>query len=272
MTVGARILLVEDNPTNLQLMEYLLRAFGHTTMSATDGEAGVALAERERPDVILMDLQMPKLDGYQAVRRIRALAPLRDIPVVAVTAFAMVGDRDRILAHGFSGYISKPITPETFVDQVEAFVSRKGRPAAGASAASEAPVPPRPTGLGRILVVDNSRVNLSLAASILEPCGYEVVTADNVDDALLAARRTTPDLILSDVHMPGRSGYNFLQVVKDDETLKTVPFVFISSTVWGESERKFGIQQGADAFILRPIEPQALLREIGRHLRQDRGN
>jgi two-component system cell cycle response regulator len=118
----AKILLVEDNPTNLQLMEYLLKAFGHTTVGAVDGAEGVAMANREVPDVILMDLQLPILNGYDAARQIKARPALQQIPIVAVTAFAMVGDRERILSDGFDGYIAKPIAPETFVSQVERFI------------------------------------------------------------------------------------------------------------------------------------------------------
>ena len=118
----AKILLVEDNPTNLQLMDYLLKAFGHLTVSAGDGADGVLQAVRESPDIILMDLQLPVLNGYDAARQIKARPALRHIPIIAVTAFAMVGDRERILAEGFDGYIPKPIAPETFVAHVERFI------------------------------------------------------------------------------------------------------------------------------------------------------
>jgi two-component system cell cycle response regulator len=208
--------------------------------------------------VILMDLQMPNLNGYDAAAQIKALPDLRHVPIVAVTAFAMVGDRDKILAGGFNGYIPKPITPETFVAQVETFVS-KSAPAAP----RRAPFGVRANGKGHtILVVDNSPVNLSLAASTFEPFGYEVVVAHSVAEALDLARRRRPDLILSDVHMPSQSGYDFLRIVKEDETLKTIPFVFISSTVWGNKERDAGLDLGADRFILRPIEPEALIKQV----------
>jgi len=118
----ARVLVVEDNPANLALIEYLLRAFGYTVIAAGDGAEGIELAQRERPDVILMDLQMPKVNGFDAARRLKADPALAAIPIVAVTAFAMVGDRDRILAQGFDGYIAKPIAADTFIEQVEAFV------------------------------------------------------------------------------------------------------------------------------------------------------
>lgn len=128
MTTGARILIVEDHAPNLMLMEHLLRAFGHTTFSAQDGVEAVSRAKEISPDLILMDLQMPNMDGFEAARQIRALPALAGVPIIAVTASAMVGDRDKILARGFDGYVAKPITPETFVYQIEAFLPKKGPP------------------------------------------------------------------------------------------------------------------------------------------------
>jgi CheY-like chemotaxis protein len=123
VSASARILLVEDNPPNLALMQYLLQASGYTTLTAADGREGVAVALRESPDIILMDLEMPIMNGYEAARQLKALPALRGVPIIAVTAFAMVGDRDRILGRGFDGYIAKPIMPERFVSEVEAFVA-----------------------------------------------------------------------------------------------------------------------------------------------------
>jgi CheY-like chemotaxis protein len=121
--VTARVLLVEDNPANLALMQYLLQASGYTTLTATDGRESIAVAQRELPDVILMDLQLPTMDGYEAARQMKELPALQGVPIIAVTAFAMVGDRDKILARGFDGYIAKPITPERFVSEVEGFIA-----------------------------------------------------------------------------------------------------------------------------------------------------
>jgi two-component system cell cycle response regulator len=91
-------------------------------LTATDGSQGVAVATRESPDVILMDLQLPVMNGYEAARLVKEVPALRGVPIIAVTAFAMVGDRDKILARGFDGYIAKPITPERFVSDVEGFI------------------------------------------------------------------------------------------------------------------------------------------------------
>ena len=120
-----RILVIEDNPQNLELMSYLLRAFGHVVVSASDGAEGLDLVGREMFDVIICDVHLPKFDGYEVVRRLKKDSVLRRIPVVAVTALAMVGDRDKVLAAGFDGYIDKPIAPEMFVKQVEAFMHKK---------------------------------------------------------------------------------------------------------------------------------------------------
>lgn len=117
-----QILVVEDTPENLELMTYLLKAFGHAALVARDGASGVALAREAQPDVVVMDLQMPLLGGLEAAAQLRSDPLTAGIPLVAVTAYAMVGDRDKILSAGFDGYIAKPIDPETFVQQVESFL------------------------------------------------------------------------------------------------------------------------------------------------------
>src|SRR5205085_10909065 len=95
-----------------------------TTFAALDGAEGVEAAIRLGPDLILCDLALPKMDGFAVARRLKADASLRDIPLIAVTASAMVGDRDKVIATGFDGYITKPITPETFVSEVESYLDR----------------------------------------------------------------------------------------------------------------------------------------------------
>jgi two-component system, cell cycle response regulator len=123
----ARIVVIEDNPDNMELMVYLLRAFGHEPVAAIDGIDGLEAVARERPDLVLCDIQLPRLDGREVARRLKEDPALGSIPLVAVTALAMLGDRGRMLEAGFDGYLSKPIDPHRFVGQVEAFLP----PAAG---------------------------------------------------------------------------------------------------------------------------------------------
>jgi CheY-like chemotaxis protein len=118
----AQILVIEDNPASLALVTYLLQAFGHTVLPATDGETGLEIARSRSVDLIICDLQLPGLSGYEVLQQVRAEPALAAIPALAVTAFAMVGDRDRVLAAGFDEYIAKPIRPETFVADIERFL------------------------------------------------------------------------------------------------------------------------------------------------------
>jgi CheY-like chemotaxis protein len=125
--MGARVLLIEDNRPSLELMSYLLNAFGHTPLEARNGVDGLEAIRRERPDLVLCDIDVPQLDGYALAGRAKADPEIRDIPLVAVTALAMVGDRDRALRAGFDGYLAKPIEPETFVQEVERFLSDRAQ-------------------------------------------------------------------------------------------------------------------------------------------------
>ena len=115
----AYILVVEDNEYNLELVQYLLDMCGYRVAVARNGEEGLAEVRRRQPDLILTDLQMPVLDGYQMLEQLRQDPVFAAIPVIAVTAFSMRGDEQRIRASGFDDYIAKPIDPETFIAQVE---------------------------------------------------------------------------------------------------------------------------------------------------------
>ncbi|TCC63088.1 response regulator [Kribbella pittospori] len=120
------ILVVEDNPKNLKLLRDVLRFSGYDVIEATSGEDGVRLAESEQPDLILMDLQLPGIDGAEALRRIRASERSRAVPVVAVTAFAMDHDREHAFASGFTGYVEKPISVRLLPQQVRDFLQLGG--------------------------------------------------------------------------------------------------------------------------------------------------
>lgn len=117
-----RILLIEDNSQNAYLVSYLMTAREWDVTHAQDGREGLRLAEAEAPDLILLDIQLPGMDGYEVARRLRSMAALRDIPIVAVTSYAMPGDRESCLEAGCTGYIEKPIDPGNFADQVEGYL------------------------------------------------------------------------------------------------------------------------------------------------------
>lgn len=122
-----RILVVEDNPKNLKLVRDVLVHAGYEVIGAATGEEGVQLAIGARPDLILMDLQLPGVDGAEALRQIREHGPDPEVPVVAVTAFAMDEDRERAFASGFSGYLEKPISVRALPQQVKDFLAMGAR-------------------------------------------------------------------------------------------------------------------------------------------------
>lgn len=119
------ILVIEDNADNRELMTYVLGAFGHEVTTAEDGEQALDLLETTRFDLVVCDVHLPRVDGYEVVERVKAREELAGMPVIAVTALAMVGDRDRLLAAGFDAYIAKPIDPQDFVREIERIMSSR---------------------------------------------------------------------------------------------------------------------------------------------------
>ena len=120
----ATVLLIEDNPANMMLTVFLLQSAGYTVLSATDAEAGLTLARDEHPDLILMDIQLPGMDGLAATVLLKGADATRAIPVIALTALAMKGDEERIRAAGCDGYIAKPMTSQGFLATVAAQLAR----------------------------------------------------------------------------------------------------------------------------------------------------
>jgi CheY-like chemotaxis protein len=133
-----KILIAEDNPVNRELLRELLEGRDYEVEEACDGEEALAMIERTRPDVVLLDLGMPKLDGYGTIHKIREDPKLVDLPVMAVTAYAMRGDREKILDAGFDAYLSKPINAALLAEELGKLLDRAGaRRIASAQSASE---------------------------------------------------------------------------------------------------------------------------------------
>ncbi len=117
-----RILVIEDNETNIYLVGFILKKNDYEIIEARSGEEGIELAVKEKPDLILMDIQLPGIDGLETTKRIRELDAGRKIPIIALTSYAMTGDREKSLAAGCTGYIEKPINPDTFMGEIEKYL------------------------------------------------------------------------------------------------------------------------------------------------------
>jgi CheY-like chemotaxis protein len=116
------ILVVEDNGSNMYLINFILTEYGYNVLPAFTGEEGVRIALKEKLDLILMDIRLPDLDGYEAIKRIRASKVDFNVPIIALTSHAMVGDEEKALRAGFTGYLTKPIDSETFVQVIEKYL------------------------------------------------------------------------------------------------------------------------------------------------------
>jgi len=114
-----KVLVIEDNEQNLYLVRFILEKNGYEVFAAPDGKTGIELAKTLLPDIILLDIQLPEMDGYQTAHILRQYPDLGKIPIVAVTSYAMPGDKEKALAAGCNGYIEKPIDPDTFLKNVE---------------------------------------------------------------------------------------------------------------------------------------------------------
>ena len=117
-----RVLVVEDDKINRYMITFLLKKHGYTVIEARDGVTGVDLAVKEKPDLIIMDIQLPDINGLEVTRRIRASEADGNIPIIALTSYAMAGDKEKALEAGCTGYIEKPIKPETFIDQIKKYL------------------------------------------------------------------------------------------------------------------------------------------------------
>jgi len=247
--VSARILIIEDNATNMELMVYLLRAFGYTPLSASDGEAGVAAAQRELPDLIISDVHLPKLDGYGVVAALKADPAVRHIPVLAVTALAMVGDREKLLEAGFDGYIGKPIEPDTFVTQIESFL-----PGAVSS--------PQKNDMATILIVDDHVLNREFLMTLLSYGGHRLLEASNGAEGLKMVLAEKPDLVISDILMPNMDGYEFVTRMHEHEETANVPVIFYTAT-YREREAMAVAQSCGVRWVLpKPSDPEVILQTV----------
>jgi len=122
--LGRVILIVEDDPRNLKLMRDLLQIRGYTTLEATDGKQGVDMARAKMPDLILMDIQMPVMDGFEATSILKADPVTKSITIVALTAFAMQGDREKCIEAGFNDYITKPLDTRAFMTKIKEYLEK----------------------------------------------------------------------------------------------------------------------------------------------------
>ncbi len=253
-----KILLIEDNEHNRKLAAFLLERHGYKVVLATSGTEGIELALQTHPALVLLDIQLPEMDGYAVARTLRANPKLNAIPIIAVTACAMVGDREKAIEAGCHGYIEKPINPLTFVTEIERFL-----PSSSKSVAPKI----------RVLLIDDKDENIYMLRALLQGNGFIVDEAHHGAEALSKARVIRPDLVITDLLMPVMDGYTFLRHWKADEQLTIIPVVVYTATYTDPKDERLALDSGADAFIIKPSEPDDFLARIQKILiQQNEGN
>ncbi|MBA4094846.1 MAG: response regulator [Candidatus Accumulibacter sp.] len=287
----ARILIIEDNPANIELMSFLLGAYGHTPLSAADGPRGVAAARSERPDLIACDVNLPGMDGFAVLAALKGEPSLSGVPILAVTALAMAGDREKVLAAGFDGYISKPIEPESFVAELEAFLAAAPAAASApalqpasqpasqptlqptsqpAAAAQSAPAsrPGAAPAERTLLLVDDDRFMLGVLNDMLAGQPYRVLSACSGEEALEVLDHEAVEVILCDQAMPGMRGTEVL--ARAAERYPTTVRLMLSGQP-DLAEIEVAIACGvADGHYVKPLGARALRERIDEAFRLQR--
>ncbi|MCY7403116.1 MAG: response regulator [Cryobacterium sp.] len=278
----ARILIIEDNPINMKLATLLVRRAGHSTLGAGDAESGLLLARVELPDVILMDVQLPGIDGFAATSELKNDPITADIPVIALTAMAMSRDQDRARAAGCDAYITKPLHYKELQDTINWLMPRADekvesdgalsltrrilepiashrsaaehlRAGTDVSPAQQARLTPRAPGATRILVAEDNPTNQKLILWQLNLLGYEADLTDN--GALAFARWKTGDydLVITDLQMSEMNGYELASAIRAAEVPGTrMPILAMTaSVVPGDTDRTRMV--GMNEYLMRPL-------------------
>lgn len=242
-----RILVVDDNPTNLKLASDLLEFEGYRVLQAVDAESALLVIQQTPPDLILMDIALPGMDGLTLTRQLKNDEKTRHIIIVALTAFAMKGDAAKAHAAGCDGYITKPIDTRQLPLHVAGFLKR----IIGAVERTQM----------KILVIEDHPPQLKLANRVLTAAGLEVTDAEAAEEAFLTLKRDRPEVILLDLSLPGMDGLALVRKLRADPETCDIPVVAV--TAFHEMFPKAAaLEAGCDAYLIKPIDTRTLAEQV----------
>ncbi|WP_300675158.1 response regulator [Desulfoluna sp.] len=265
------ILVVEDNASNMKLVRSLLQIGGYKIIEAQTAEAGLELAREHAPDLILMDIQLPGMDGLSATRQIQTEPKIKEIPVLALTAYAMKGDEQKVLDAGCVGYVSKPINTRAFLSTLLTYLptdpgKRNPAPPDLQTEPVSMDIHPDIFYASRILIVDDDPLNVKLLKAKLSEKTFVTSEAFNGLECLDKAKSEHPDLILLDLMMPGLDGFEVTRRLKKDPQTREIPIIHVTALDSSENKAR-AMDAGADEFLNKPINTVELLTRIRSLLR-----
>jgi CheY-like chemotaxis protein len=241
-----KVLVVDDEPDNLELIAESMEFFGVTVRAANNATEGLEIFDSFRPTLVLLDLAMPKMDGWQMRARIRENPANRNIPIIALTAHAMIGDKERALAAGFDGYLTKPINIVTLIEDIKKTLQEKGS---------------LRIMNWQALVIEDEQDSMELVQGVLEYHGIGSVGAPNAEDAFKALEDMTPNLFIVDLALPGMDGWGFLKQLKSDSRWSHIPRVAVTAYHNPFLAEK-AIEAGFHAYFAKPIDATSFVREL----------
>jgi two-component system, cell cycle response regulator len=250
--VSHRILVVDDNPTNLKLACEVLECEGYEVLQAADAEKAQEIIASQSLDLILMDIGLPGMDGLTLTRILKADALTKEIPIVALTAFAMKGDSQKAFEAGCDGYISKPIDIRRFPEQIAEILHLSG---GAVGDIGNEPI--------NIMVVEDEPLSRKLVCVVLEAEGHRVRRTETAETALHFIKRNLPDVIILDLKLPQMDGLELTRKLKQDETTAHIPVIAITGHPerWSRQEV---LQAGCDLYIVKPIDTRNLIKHLKR--------
>jgi PAS domain S-box-containing protein len=246
------ILLVEDHAAVRRLVRFALERAGMRVVEAENGTAALALVKSEAPQLVIQDLILPDIDGFELVARLRSARGDAPLCVLAFSGLISNLDQGRILAAGFDDVIPKPCDPSTLVSIVESHLPG-GFSAAGRFGEGK-----------RVVVADDDPGQLRLTCVRLASLGFRITEAHDGAEALALIRETTPDLVVSDVMMPRVDGFDLALSLRKDPRLRHIPLVLLSSSYLEQSDRELARNAGADEFVLRTPDLGGLIEALHR--------
>ena len=235
---AARVLLVEDNPITRKLVRFALQHEAIELIEADTGAGALALAAHQ-PDLILQDLLLPDMDGFELVAQLRQLPAIRNVPILAFSGLLSHLDERRMAGSGFTDFVTKPIEPSRLVRMIRVHLptGESAVPSFGAKR--------------RIVLADDDDVQRKLSVFRLTKLGFDVVDVPDGQSALDAARRQRPAAIVTDAMMPVLDGFGLCAAVRQDDAIKDVPIVLVTSTYVDDADRELGRLAGANQFVIR---------------------